>query len=911
MPATQASGEPGQPAQRSGAVLRVQRMFLGSFLLASCVALANHFLWSALGSSFSAPDLLGKVMGLTYAPYARHDAPWVRHDEFEFTARQDLQQLSALTGQVRTYSALQFPELPTIAASLGMQITLGAWLHKDRTRNNLEVAAAIAQAQRHHNVRRLIIGNETLLKQTLSLEQLIDYLRKAKREARVPLSTAEPWHVWMKHPELAREVDFITVHLLPYWEGLGLDTALEESFERLSRVQAQFPNKAIVVGEVGYPSRGNTIKNAQPSPAVQAAFVRRFVQRAEREGLDYFLIEAYDQPWKITEEGRAGAYWGLFDAARQSKFAWSGPIEPDPYWRVKAVASSVLGFALLIWFFTRFPNLRLPARLAFAVAAQGVLSLAAAIVTLPMLHYMSAGDWFLLVLLVPTSAVMVAIMLAHLFEFAELFWSGNLQRRFAPHTGAGPTGAPFVSIHLACCNEPPNMVIATLESLRQLDYPNYEVLVVDNNTRDENLWKPLMAYMATMPTNFRFFHLPVWPGFKAGALNFSHAKTDPRAKVIAVVDADYVVRADWLRSLVAYFNDPEVGVVQAPQAHRDWGASVFRKMMNWEYEGFFRIGMHHRNERDAIIQHGTMTMIRAEALTKFGGWSEWCLCEDTELGLRLMRQGLQTVYVDQVMGEGLTPDSFADFKKQRKRWAQGGMQILKAHASALFKRSKSGGRAELSIGQRYHFLAGWLPWFGDALHLVFVFAALFWTAGTLLLPQYFAFPLALYLMPLAVFCVAKLVMGPLLYWRRVSCSWQDRVGAAMAGMGLSHAVARGVLDGLFRTRAVFEVTGKGGSPQPSPGLVVRVGATSHASSDWRAVREELLLLAALWLAVFAVALGREPESKEPVYWMAMLILQSLPYVAAVLCAFVAQRPERSINPNPREGGAIKASQPIR
>src|SRR5690606_21272704 len=129
---------------------------------------------------------------------------------------------------------------------------------------------------------------------------------------------------------------------------------------------------------------------------------------------------------------------------------------------------------------------------------------------------------------------------------------------------------------------------------------------------------------------------------------------------------------------VGHFADPRVGVVQAPQAHREWGRQVFRRMMNWEYDGFFRIGMHHRNERDAIIQHGTMTLVRAQALKEHGRWSEWCICEDSELGLRLMKEGMKTVYIDRVMGRGLTPDDFAAFRKQRKRWAQGAMQIMKA-----------------------------------------------------------------------------------------------------------------------------------------------------------------------------------------------------------------------------------------
>src|SRR3546814_19095721 len=111
-------------------------------------------------------------------------------------------------------------------------------------------------------------------------------------------------------------------------------------------------------------------------------------------------------------------------------------------------------------------------------------------------------------------------------------------------------------------------------------------LVIDNNTSDEAVWKPVQAYCATLGPCFRFFHLAPWPGYKAGALNYALEQTDPAAQVVAVIDSDYVVRADWLRALVGYFEQPGVGVVQAPQAHREWQDNAFRRMCNWEYDGF-------------------------------------------------------------------------------------------------------------------------------------------------------------------------------------------------------------------------------------------------------------------------------------------------------------------------------------
>ena len=865
-------------------------------LLAAIVALVNYTLWSSLGTVQQAPDVSPRVNGLTYAPFGRDDAPWVRELPIEQLLHEDLKLLAKVTGQIRVYSAAQFPQLPSIAAQHGLKVTLGAWLYKDYTQNAYEVDAALRIASAHSNVTRLLIGNEAVLKENLTPEQLIGFLRQARRATTLPVSTAEPWHVWLKHPELANEVDFITVHLLPYWEGVGIETALEESMQRLAWVRERHPGKKIVIGEVGYPSGGKSIKRALPSPAVQAAFVRQFIARAAQEKLDYFFIEAFDQPWKRTEEGLAGAYWGFFDAARSPKFAFSGAVESDPHWQMRALGSSLAGFVLLSIFLFRMISLRFVARVAFAAVAQALLSVATIVITLPLWYYMSAGDWWMLALLIPTTAVMVMILLVHLFEFVELFWEGSLKRRFSPQPLGAGAEQPFVSIHLACCNEPPHMVIATLKSLRELHYTSFEVIVVDNNTTDESLWTPVRDFVATMPPHFRFFHLPKWPGFKAGALNFALSQTNTRAQIIGVVDADYLVKPEWLHSLVAYFSRSTVGIVQAPQAHRVWGDTVFRQMMNWEYEGFFRIGMHHRNERNAIIQHGTMTLIRASALREHGKWSEWCLCEDAELGLRLMQQNLRTIYVDAVMGEGLTPDDFGAFKKQRHRWAQGGMQIFKTHWRALLGWGSTAAKPHtpietaqqrLSAGQRYHFVAGWLPWLGDALHLIFVGGALLWTMGMLAFPHYFSPPVLLLVMPLAMFCCVKLIIGPLLYWRRVPCSLGDIVGASIAGMGLSHAIARGVLAGLFMRAGIFHITAKGDQ------FAGAMPAKRKATGALAASREEILLLSALLTAMAAVSLTRPADQIDSLLWIAMLGLQALPYLAALICSIVASVAHRS------------------
>jgi len=524
----------------------------------------------------------------------------------------------------------------------------------------------------------------------------------------------------------------------------------------------------------------------------------------------------------------------------------------------------------------------LSGRFIFAVCVQAVATFAVLLGTQPLADYLTWFDMVLLGLLVPALMLMGAILLSQALEFAELFWHGSLHRTEQPHPVYGdtlPNGAPLplVSIHLACCNEPPEMVLATVKSLLALDWPRLEIVVVDNNSRYPALWQPLQAFADALgDPRLHFHHLPEWPGYKAGALNYALDHTHPEAGWVGVVDADYIVDPQWLRQLAGHFATPDVAVVQSPQAHREWKGQRLARMMNWEYEGFFRLGMHHRHERNALVQHGTMTLIRATSLRAVNGWNTTCICEDTELGLRLLQRGERLLYVDRVLGTGLVPSHFAAYQRQRKRWAEGAMQILRQHTCALV----SPGR--LTVAQRYHFVAGWLPWVGDALHLCFTFAAMAWTLGLLFLPKHFTVPIALFVVPLVVFFLVRLLLVPLLYVRRVPCGLGDVVGAALAGMGLSHSVACGVLAGLSGRLARFEITTKGQTttaPAPRPARPT----LRYALPAWlRSVHEEALLLTGLLGCVLTLLLQTHlPLDVALLGWLLVLAVQSIPYLAAV------------------------------
>jgi cellulose synthase/poly-beta-1,6-N-acetylglucosamine synthase-like glycosyltransferase len=431
----------------------------------------------------------------------------------------------------------------------------------------------------------------------------------------------------------------------------------------------------------------------------------------------------------------------------------------------------------------------------------------------------------------------------------------------------------MVSVHVPAYNEPPDMMIETLDALAALDYPRFEVLVIDNNTKDPAVWRPVEAHCERLGPRFRFFHQDPLAGYKAGALNFALRQTAPEAEIVAVIDSDYKVDSRWLRELAPDFLQPGIAIVQAPQDYRDARESAFKAMAYAEYRGFFYIGMITRNERNAIIQHGTMTMVRRKVLEQVQGWAEWCITEDAELGLRIFEEGLEARYVARSYGCGLMPDTFIDYKKQRFRWAYGAVQILRRHGLMLL----TGKGSKLTLGQRYHFVAGWLPWLADGINLLFNLAALGWTAGMLLAPGRVYPPLLVFsMLPLAlfVFKIGKLVY---LYRSRVGANSIQTLAAAFTGLALTHTIGVAMLTGFVKKGLPFFRTPKKASNQA-------------LLKALRAAREETLLLIALILAAGGVIIGLGTDSLDLLMWSIMLLLQCIPYAAALLVSIISAFP---------------------
>ncbi|MCB1799379.1 MAG: glycosyltransferase, partial [Gammaproteobacteria bacterium] len=720
-----------------------------SLLITLLMGALTVLLWAVVNRPDIEPPWPAKVEGFSFSPMRGEQSPVRREYPDIAQIDEDLALLAGDAHAVRTYTVEgTMGEVPRLALAHGLNVTLGAWISEQDKRNEEEIARLIkVYRENHKQVVRVIIGNETILREEQTVEEMIGHLEKVRKSVWAPISTAEPWHIWLKHPELVRHVDFIAVHLLPYWEGIPVDEAVDYVLDRYQALKQAFPDKRIVISEVGWPSNGRTRQGAVASRANQAKFLRRFLAAAERDKLVYYVMEAFDQPWKREIEGDVGSHWGIYDAEREPKFEFTTPVVAVPNWSSLAAISIGLSVLILALMFRDSRGLSSSGRGFLALVAYAITTFVVWLLYDFTQQYMTPAMLVVGAALFLAALGVIVVLLAEAHEWAEALWLKQWRR--SPLPAALPEHRlPRVSIHVPAYNEPPDMLVQTLDALAGLDYPDFEVLVIDNNTRDEAVWQPVQAHCEKLGARFRFFHVAPLSGFKAGALNFALRHTDPAAEVVAVIDSDYVVEANWLRELVPFLEDPKMAIVQAPQDYRDGDENLFKAMCNAEYRGFFRIGMVTRNERNAIIQHGTMTMVRRSVLDEVEGWSEWCITEDAELGLRIFERGYTATYIPHSYGKGLMPDTFLDFKKQRFRWAYGAVLIMRQHLAELFGLEKSA----LTRGQRYHFIAGWLPWLADGFNLAFNLAAIGWSAAMVLMPLDVAPPHVIFaVLPLTLF----------------------------------------------------------------------------------------------------------------------------------------------------------------
>jgi len=790
-------------------------------------------LWTLLERQQAVSNVDGPLASISYSPYTRSQHPDYGDRPTAEQIRADLKILTPYTQAIRTYSSTGGGELvPAIAAEFGLKVTLGIWIDKNEARNEREIQAAIALARRYSNINAIVVGNETTLRAEKSVDDLLRLIQRVKRQSPVPVTTGEIWTVWIEHPELASAVDFIAAHILPYWDGFNATQAVDKTIEFYDKLRAAHPGKRIVIAEFGWPSAGYNMRQADPGRIEQASVLREFISRAEAYGIDYNIIE-------------------------------TGLVSDPDHWKIGALAV-LLGLLVSLPILARGAATFGEAA-ALAVVANGVGAWLATVFAFWQTHYFVFGAAFALVLGIILLAPLVAIALARIEEIAVIIFGRGPRRLVAAALPAPEGFAPKVSIHVPAHREPPEMLKVTLDAVARLDYPNFECIVVINNTPDPAFWRPIEDHCRVLGERFKFINEDNVSGYKAGALRLALTHTAADAEIIGVIDADYVVHPDWLKDLVPAFVDPKVGVMQAPQDHRDGDRTVMHHAMNGEYAGFFDIGMIQRNEANAIIVHGTMCLIRRAALVSAGGWPSDTIVEDCDLGLLVLEHGWQIHYTNRRYGHGLLPDTFEAYKKQRYRWAYGGFQILRKHWRYLLP-----GANGLTREQKREFAVGWLNWLGaESIGVAVAILNLVWVpvvafAGI-------AIPDKILTIPILAAFVISLGHFVTLYRLRVAIPPAQMLGAVIAAMSVQWTVARAVGCGVWKETMPFTRTAKGGATCKG----------TEFPAFWEAALGILLLIGAL-----VVLATNYKQIRELHVFAAVLVVQSLPFLAAVAIAIL-------------------------
>jgi exo-beta-1,3-glucanase (GH17 family) len=362
--------------------------------------------WWWLGSPVAMPPsplAAGeKLYCISYAPFRPGQTPLVATTRID--ARQideDLRQLARISNCVRTYSIEHgLDQIPEIAQRHGLKVLHGIWLSSFADKNKQQIETTIALAKRFPDViRAVIVGNEVLLRGEMSVTDLANTIRGVKSQVSMPVTYADVWEFWVRFRQLNEVVDFVTIHILPYWEDVPIPAS--NAAAHLGSIRRQvagvFPGREILIGETGWPSAGRMREGALPSPANQARVLHDVLALAKRQNFNLTVIEAYDQPWKRNLEGTVGGHWGLFDAyAREVKFVWGQPVSNHPQWPWQAAGGVI--FAALVFaagFAARRKEAAPPAGAWAAIAVLAVVAgtmLGWAVVNVP-IESLGLGGW--------------------------------------------------------------------------------------------------------------------------------------------------------------------------------------------------------------------------------------------------------------------------------------------------------------------------------------------------------------------------------------------------------------------------------------------------------------------------------------------------------------------------------------
>lgn len=338
---------------------------ISSIIVASIIL--SVWFWLGKPAAIEEPAVQGLLQCVSYTPFRDNQSPFDLDQGLHIEPKQiqqDLQLLAQHTQCIRLYASEGMEQIPPLAKQAGLKVLMGGWVSSDPVATRKELDKLVSLANTYPDtISAVIVGNEALLRQEITADHLAELIREVKARVKQPVSYADVWEYQLRNPQVGAASDFITIHILPYWEDqpVAIGQAIDHVRHIRQQVVQRFPGKQILIGETGWPSVGRMREGALPSVVNEARFIRGFVSAARNEGWDYNIIEAFDQPWKRRLEGAVGGYWGVFDNGRNDKHILAGEVSNHPQWLQFAATALPLGILLVLL-------LRIPAPLSPLVA---------------------------------------------------------------------------------------------------------------------------------------------------------------------------------------------------------------------------------------------------------------------------------------------------------------------------------------------------------------------------------------------------------------------------------------------------------------------------------------------------------------------------------------------------------------
>lgn len=571
-------------------------------------------------------------------------------------------------------------------------------------------------------------------------------------------------------------------------------------FECVCEFKVVFLRKLLLFVEVGWLSNGCMCGSVEVIFVDQVIYLWCLINVFNGEGYSYFVIEVFDQFWKVSVEGLVGVYWGVYNVDCKVKFNFIGLVVLIFKWCVLVIVLVV--FVVFVFILLLIDSFLLCqcGRIFFVV----VLFVCVLVLVWIVYDYSQQYSiWFSLivgVLLGVGVLGVVIVLFIEVYELVEVVWMCKWCWLFLLIIVVQVYWFK-VLIYVFCYNELLELLKQIFDVFVCFDYLDYEVLVIDNNICDLIVWQLVEVYCVCLGECFCFFYVVLLEGFKVGVLNFVLGYVVVDVEVVVVIDVDYCVDFDWFRYMVLYFGDLWIVVVQLLQDYCDQYESVFKWFCYVEYKGFFYIGMVICNDCDVIIEYGIMIMIWCSVLDELR-WLEWCIIEDVELGLWVFEKGLLVVYFECSYGKGVMFDIFIDFKKQCFCWVYGVIQIMKWYIDVLLCGCSFDGSC-LICGQCYYFVVGWLLWIVDGLNIFFIFGVLFWLVVMIIVFKCVDLLLLIFVILLLVLFVFKVGKIFFFYWCIVGVDLCDLFFVVFVGLLFLYIIVKVVLYGFVICGILF------------------------------------------------------------------------------------------------------------